>query len=104
MAKQVHSPARVSRIVPGKDLDAVEEFLARLPIEVRVESLPQRIAQDGRSVEVAGVDVVATDLGAYRLLVLRPGIGEPFQKVAEFIDAFAGRQMHPIITSCRRRV
>jgi hypothetical protein len=51
---------------------------------------------------VADASPVAVDFCADCLFVLRLGVGQPFQKIAEFIDAFGGRQMDPVIDGARR--
>jgi hypothetical protein len=42
---------------------------------------------------------IAVDFRADCLFVLRLGVGQPLQKIAEFVDAFGGRQMDPVVAA-----
>jgi hypothetical protein len=75
----------LSRVVPG--LSTCDSMKLSVPTD---------------RVKVTDAPPVAVDFRADCLFVLRLGIGQPFQKIAEFIDAFGGRQMDPIIDGVRR--
>ena len=67
-----------------------------------LEHLREHVIESADCVKVTDAPPVAVDFRADCLFVLRLGVGQPFQKIAEFIDAFGGRQMNPIIDGVRR--
>lgn len=61
--------------------------------------------QCGSAALITGVSEIALDLGPDRLFVPGPGIGDPFNEVGEFIDAFRSwPKPDPIVASAWRGV
>lgn len=84
----------VARIV----VDEFEYLLPVLPRGPRLKHFRQHGVESAERVNVA--NPVAVDFRADCLFVLRLGVGQPFQKVAELVDAFGGRQMDPVVDLC----
>ena len=64
----------------------------------------QHVIKGADCLYVADASPIAVDFRADCLFVLRLGVGQPFQKIAELVDAFAGRQTDPVIDGVRRRI
>ena len=90
------------RIVAGIVVDQFEYLLPVLLCGPRLEHLRQHEIECADCVEVTDAPPVAVDFRSDCLFVLRLGIGQPFQKIAEFIDAFSGRQVNPVVDGARR--
>jgi hypothetical protein len=90
------------RIVPGIVVDELEYLLPFVPSGHGFEHLREHEIKCADGLYVADAPSVAVDFRADCLFVLRLGIGQPFQKIAEFIDPFGGRQMDPVIDGARR--
>ena len=92
------------RIVPGVVVDQIEYLLPLVPGGPGFKHLREHVIESADCVKVADASPVAVDFRADCLLVLRFGVGQPFQKIAELVDAFAGRQTDLVIDGVRRRI
>jgi hypothetical protein len=91
------------RIVPGIVVDELEYLLPFVPSGPGFEHLREHVIESADGPHIADAPPVAIDFRADCLFVLRLGIGQPFQKIAEFIDAFGWWEMDPVIDGVRRR-
>ena len=98
---------RIARLRPdraGVVVDQIEYLLPLVPGGPGFKHLREHVIESADCVKVADASPVAVDFRADCLLVLRFGVGQPFQKIAELVDAFAGRQTDPVIDGVRRRI
>ena len=89
-------------ILPGIVVDQFEYLLPLLRRGPGLEHLREHVIESADCVKVTDAPPVAVDFRADYLFVLRLGIGQPFQKIAELVDAFGGREMDPVIDGIRR--
>ena len=84
-------------ILPGIVVDQFEYLLPLLRRGPGLEHLREHVIESADCVKATDTPPVAV-----YLFVLRLGIGQPFQKIAELVDAFGGREMDPVIDGVRR--
>jgi hypothetical protein len=89
-------------ILPGIVVDQFEYLLPLLRRGPGLEHLREHVIESADCVKVTDAPPVAVDFRADCLFVLRLGIGQPFQKIAEFIDAFGRRQVNLVVDGVRR--
>jgi hypothetical protein len=77
-------------ILPGIVVDQFEYLLPLLRRGPGLEHLREHVIESADCVKVTDTPPVAVDFRADYLFVLRLGIGQPFQKIAELVDAVDG--------------
>jgi hypothetical protein len=81
--------------------DPVGKLLAAFGGNVRIDRSAESSVESHASVNVAYGVIIAIDLGSEDFLVFRFRIGNPLDKIGQFVDVMALWQVHPIIRRCR---